>query len=205
MVNARSLHVRARVFTADRHASVLRIRAAAPTIRAMGLTFNPVSEADVEALSAWLPNQHWPFNERERMDDAWVRERAQAGYFWGSDTRSFWAFESPEAPVALIRVFELGDPTPLIDLRVADSARGRGVGSALLAWATTHLFETLPSLERLGGYTRHDNLAMRRVFQKCHYLQEAYHRRAWPVAGAPLADAVGYAILREEHESLHSR
>ena len=168
----------------------------------MQLTFDPVTEADVERLSAWLPGQHFPFHGREQVDAAWVLEHAQAGYFWGPDTRSFWACESEQTPLALFRVYELGDVTPLIDLRVADVARGRGVGSATLAWATAHLFETVPGVGRLGGYTRHDNAAMRRVFQKCGYLQEAYHRRAWRVVGAPIADAVGYAVLREEHEAL---
>src|SRR5688500_1231437 len=96
----------------------------------MRLTFDAVTEKDVEKLAAWLPNQRWPFHDREQVDE-----------------------------------------------------------------------ETLPSVGRLGGYTRHDNLAMRRVFQKCGYLQEAYHRRAWRVAGIPAADAVGYAVLRQEHES----
>ena len=168
----------------------------------MRLTFETVTEADLEALATWIPSQHWRFHYREQVNEAWVRERAQAGYFWGPDTLAFWAFESAGAPVALIRVFDLGDTTPLIDLRVADDARGRGVGSATLAWATTHLFETQPDVERLGGYTRHDNLAMRRVFEKCRYAQEAYHRSSWRVAGAPLADTVGYAVLRQEHESV---
>jgi len=169
----------------------------------MQLSFGAVTEADVEKLAAWIPSQHWPFHDRAQVNEAWVRERAQAGYFWGPDTRSFWAFESADAPLGLIRVFELDDGgTPLIDLRVADDARGRGVGSATLAWATTQVFETLPNVGRLGGYTRHDNLAMRRVFEKCRYLQEAYHRRAWRVGDVPLADAVGYAVLREEHESV---
>jgi RimJ/RimL family protein N-acetyltransferase len=51
-------------------------------------------------------------------------------------------------------------------------------------------------------YTRHDNVAMRRVFEKCGFLKEAHHRRAWRVAGAEPVDAVGYAILRDEAEAL---
>ena len=51
-----------------------------------------------------------------------------------------------------------------------------------------------------GGYTRHDNLAMRRVFQKCGFQQEALRRRAWQVDGGEPVDCVGYAILRDEFE-----
>lgn len=162
------------------------------------LTFAPVGPADLETLIDWLPRQTWPFHARKHVDEAWVRERAETGYFWGADTRSFWAFDARQVPLALLRVFELGDVTPLVDLRVAEAARGRGVGSAALRWVTAHLFESEPALVRLGGYTRHDNVAMRRVFEKCGYQQEAYHRLAWRVEGGGLADSVGYATLRPE-------
>lgn len=164
----------------------------------MQLRFARVTPADLDALVAWLPRQHWPFNLLERVDAAWVRQRAEADYFWGPEVRSFWAFDPAGAPLGLLRAFEFGDVTPLIDLRVADAARGCGVGSALLAWVTSHLFESEPELVRLGGYTRHDNAAMRRVFQKCGYAQEAYHRHAWRVPDGSLADSVGYAAVRVE-------
>lgn len=167
----------------------------------MQLTFAPVDPADLEALVTWLPRQQWPFHARTRVDEPWIRERAEAGYFWGPETRSFWAFDSARAPLALLRVFEFEDVTPLVDLRVADAARGRGVGSATLRWVTSHLFESEPGLVRIGGYTRHDNIAMRRVFSKCGYAQEAYHRRAWRIEGGMLADSVGYAALRSEARS----
>jgi len=164
----------------------------------MQLRFDSVTPADLDALVAWLPRQHWPFNLIERVDAAWVRQRAETDYFWGPEVRSFWAFDPAGVPLGLLRAFEFGDITPLIDLRVADAARGHGVGSALLAWVTAHLFESEPQLARLGGYTRHDNSAMRRVFQKCGYAEEAYHRRAWRTPDGSLADSVGYAALRPE-------
>lgn len=167
----------------------------------MQLAFAAVTQADLEALVAWLPRHVWPFHARQRVDETWIRERAETGYFWGPETRSFWALDPARAPLALLRVFEFNDITPLVDLRVADEARGQGVGSATLAWVTTHLFESEPALVRLGGYTRHDNLAMRRIFDKCGYAQEAYHRRAWRVEGGALADSVGYAALRAEATS----
>jgi RimJ/RimL family protein N-acetyltransferase len=58
-----------------------------------------------------------------------------------------------------------------------------------------------PETGRLGGFTRHDNVAMRRVLEKCGFSLEAQHRRAWRVPGASPVDAVGYAILREEAEA----
>lgn len=112
----------------------------------MQLAFAAVTQADLEALVAWLPRHVWPFHARQRVDETWIRERAETGYFWGPETRSFWALDPARAPLALLRVFEFNDITPLVDLRVADEARGQGVGSATLAWVTTHLFESEPAL-----------------------------------------------------------
>jgi len=39
---------------------------------------------------------------------------------------------------------------------------------------------------------------MRRVFEKCGFVQEACHRQAWAIQGGGFADAIGYAILRAE-------
>jgi RimJ/RimL family protein N-acetyltransferase len=163
------------------------------------LRFDPLQPCDADALHAFLSSSDWPHHLESRVDEGWVRERLTAGYFVGDTARSFWIRgDDAEQPLGFSRVFELGDPTPLFDLRLHPEARGRGLGTLALAGLTQWAFAELPELERFGGYTRHDNTAMRRVFEKCGFTQEAYHRRAWRVAGGQALDAVGYAILREE-------
>jgi RimJ/RimL family protein N-acetyltransferase len=132
------------------------------------------------------------------VDDNWVRGRLESGHFFGTDARSFWIWGRLDEPLALGRIYDLSDVTPLLDLRVAAAMRGQGVGTLALRGLTAWLFSEYPKTGRLGGYTRHDNLAMRRVFEKCGFQQEAHHRRAWPVEGGEPVDCVGYAILREE-------
>lgn len=151
-------------------------------------------------LSAFFTQSDWPFHFERRVDAGWVRERCESGYFFGPDTRSFWIFGDAEPPLGLARAFELGETTPLFDLRLAEQARGRGVGTLSLRGLSSWLFSEQPPTGRFGGYTRHDNAAMRRVFEKCGFQQEAHHRKAWRVAGGEPVDAVGYAILREEAE-----
>jgi RimJ/RimL family protein N-acetyltransferase len=167
----------------------------------MQLRFDPVAPGDTALLARFLAESEWPFHFERRVDANWVRGRLESGHFFGDDTRSFWVRAEEEEPLGFARVFDLSDATPLIDLRVATSARGRGVGSLALRGLTHWHFSEYPSALRLGGYTRHDNLAMRRVFEKCGYQQEALHRKAWRVNGAEPFDAVGYAILREEAEA----
>lgn len=164
--------------------------------------FKRVDVRDCERLVEWLPKQSYPYHSLSRVDIAWVRDRIADGCFFGGDTRCFWALDEGGSELALVRVCDVEDITPLIDLRVAEHARGKGVGTVALRYATRFVFENLPEITRIGGYTRHDNGAMRRVFDKCGYLQEAYHRGSWRVEGAPLADSVGYAILRSEWRPL---
>jgi RimJ/RimL family protein N-acetyltransferase len=180
---------------------------AAPCLDAalrMQLRFDPIVASDATLLGKFLSTSDWPFHVEQSVSEDWVRGRVESGHFFGSDSRSFWIREGtgPDEPLGFARVFDLQDLTPLIDLRLASAARGRGVGTLALRGLTTWVFSEYPEAGRLGGYTRHDNVAMRRVFEKCGFLQEAQHRRAWRVAGAAPVDAVGYAILRDEAEGL---
>ena len=168
----------------------------------MQLRFAPFGLADLTPLAQFLAASEWPYHHETRVDESWVRARVESGYFFGNDAKSFLVRDESEQPIAFARIFDLSDITPLLDLRVAATARGRGVGSLALRGLTTWLFTEYPDAERLGGYTRYDNLAMRRVFEKCGFLQEAQHRRAWRVSGGTPVDCVGYAILRAEAESL---
>lgn len=125
-----------------------------------------------------------------------MRERATEGFFWGDDARAFWILRGTGEPAGVIRVFELEDVTPLIDVRIADAARRQGGGSAALDWMTRFVFQNYPSTHRLGGYTRKDNLGMLKLFERCGFAREAVHREAWPLEDGGTMDAVGYAILR---------
>jgi RimJ/RimL family protein N-acetyltransferase len=168
----------------------------------MQLRFDPIVASDAGLLGRFLSGSEWPFHVEQWVDENWVRGRLESGHFFGSDSRSFWIRGDEEAPLGFARVFDLEDLTPLIDLRLATAARGQGIGTLALRGLTTWVLSEYPGAGRLGGYTRHDNLAMRRVFEKCGFAQEAHHRRAWRVAGAAPVDAVGYAILRDEAEAL---
>ena len=171
-------------------------------MRAVQLRFDPFGPDDVTPLGQFLAASEWPYHHEPNVDESWVRARVEGGHFFGHDAKSFLVRDDTQQLLAFGRIFDLSDGTPLLDLRVAAVARGRGVGTLALRGLTLWLFSEYPDAERLGGYTRHDNLAMRRVFEKCGFVQEAHHRRAWRVAGAEPVDCVGYAILRAEAERL---
>jgi RimJ/RimL family protein N-acetyltransferase len=168
----------------------------------MQLRFEPVTPSDAATLGRFMAESEWPFHYERSVDANWVRGRLESGHFFGDDTRSFWMRSEAGEPLGVARIFDLADATPLFDLRVAATARGKGVGTLALRGLTLWHFSEHPAALRLGGYTRHDNVAMRRVFEKCGFQQEALHRKAWRVDGGEPLDAVGYAILREEAEAL---
>ncbi len=167
----------------------------------MQLRFDPVVADDAGLLGQFLAASDWPYHFESSVDASWVRGRLESGHFFGQDSRSFWIRADADEPIGLGRVFDLSDLTPLFDLRIGAAVRGLGYGTLALRGLTTWLFSEYSEAGRLGGYTRHDNLAMRRVFEKCGFLQEAQHRRAWRVEGAEPVDAVGYAILRDAVEA----
>jgi RimJ/RimL family protein N-acetyltransferase len=163
----------------------------------MDIAFREVGSADVEQLCEWLPKNRWPFHAQSTVDAAWVRDHAAEGFFFGDDVKSFWVLGDAQ-PIGLVRAFDLCDVTPLVDLRIDEGARNRGSGTAALRWITRFVFDHYEETPRLGGYTQSENAAMRRVFEKCRFVQEAHHRKAWRVDDGAYVDAVGYAILRSE-------
>jgi RimJ/RimL family protein N-acetyltransferase len=67
----------------------------------------------------------------------------------------------------------------------------------MVDWPADHLFTTTRK-HRLAGETRADNAAMRRVFERCGWAQEAHYRQSWPTEDGGWIDSVGYALLRDD-------
>jgi RimJ/RimL family protein N-acetyltransferase len=158
------------------------------------MEFGRVRSDEVESLVAFLTGDEWPFHTDVVVAEEVVRRRAADGGY--ADT--FWIAERG-VRVGLVRLMDLGNGTPLFDLRVAAAHRGRGIGTAAVAWLTRYVF-THYATDRIEGTTRQDNLAMRRTFEKAGYVKEAHYREAWPSPEGP-RDSVGYAILRRDWEN----
>ncbi|MBB3113143.1 RimJ/RimL family protein N-acetyltransferase [Paenibacillus phyllosphaerae] len=159
--------------------------------------FCPVTET--EDLIAFLTGESWPFHGVAKLTEETVREQIANGRYHSDEgKKTFWAVDEGEQRVGLVRVFELGDPTPMFDLRIAERYRGRGYGLAALRLLVEYVFTTYEDKPRLEGHTRFDNHAMRKVLHHAGFVKEAVHRQAWPSADGQLHDSIGYAILRED-------
>lgn len=162
----------------------------------MRIEFSRFSPADVDDLVGFLTGQPWPFHSGVQ-DPEVVRRRAADGAYDDEESRTFWVLADRER-AGLVRLQDLADDTPMFDLRIGQSWRGRGLGSRAVAWLTGYLFTELPQVNRIEGTTRRDNHAMRAVFRRSGYAKEAHYRESWPGLDGALHDAVGYAILRRD-------
>ncbi|HEY7208265.1 MAG TPA: GNAT family protein [Gaiellaceae bacterium] len=165
----------------------------------MDLSFEDLRAADTGALTAWLTSEPWRFHGiRQTWTEADVLAAVADGEFTG-ENRSFWV-RAGDDRVGLLRFRYLDEVSPDLDVRVLERFRGRGIGSAMVDWAATWVF-TETERHRLGGETRIDNVAMRRVFDRCGWTQEAHYRASWPDGEGGWIDSIGYAILRDEWEA----
>jgi RimJ/RimL family protein N-acetyltransferase len=157
--------------------------------------------AEADLLAEFLTAEDWPYFAGGPGPGAdRIREQAAAGYYDNDRTRTFWIVAGTEV-AGLIRLFDLGDSTPLFELRIRSPYRGAGLGTAALRWLTGYLFTQFPDIRRIEGTTREDNHAMRRTFIKCGYVKEAHWRQAWPGRDGTPYDAIGYGILRSDWET----
>jgi RimJ/RimL family protein N-acetyltransferase len=164
----------------------------------MDLAYPAVVPADADSLARFVSAHEWPYHGTPRPSLAEAARRAPS--WWARDVDGRWVERDGER-IGLLRIFDLGDPTAILDLRIVPPERGRGIGTAAVRWAAAHVFTTYPAVLRLEGHTRIDNRVMRRVFEKCGFALEAHHRRAWYTDGEPPRDSIGYALLREDWTS----
>jgi len=161
------------------------------------ITYRRVEPDDCDRLVVFLTGDTWPFHGSSVVTADKARRWIAAGRFHGEDNRAFWITVDGE-DAGLICLMELGERTPMFDLRLRARFRSKGIGGHALRWLTAYLFTELPAIRRIEANTRQDNRAMRRAFQRAGYVKEAHYRDAWPVEGGEVYDGVGYAILRRD-------
>lgn len=150
-----------------------------------------------EAAISFLTSNRFPYHVTELVSPEDARSRVANGTFAAPENEAFWIHVEGKA-VGFIVFEEVTDGTPMIDLRIAESYRGRGIGTAALRVGTGVVFGSHPEISRIEGNTRVDNVAMRKAFEAAGYVKEAHYRDGWTVAGAAPMDSVAYAILRRD-------
>lgn len=162
----------------------------------------PVSFPSVETLRdhdklvQFLCDDEWPFHGRPRLTAGDV----VAIDFASDDVASFWIVDHDDN-VGLVRLLDLndiGEGTPLFDLRIASRHRGRGYGAQATTWIVDHLFTKYPELHRIEADTRHDNAVMQGVLSNAGFTLEGRLRESWCSSDGRRFDTLIYGLLRTD-------
>jgi RimJ/RimL family protein N-acetyltransferase len=166
----------------------------------MPLTFPEiVTPDDVERAVGLLVADEWPFHTDMRPDadlarHLVARDRASRSHLIVDDAQD----GGPVGVVRLLDLDDIPDGSPVFDLRIASTQRGRGYGGATVDWLAGHLFALEPALHRLEATTRADNVAMQTVLETCGWTLEGRFREAWRGADGQRHDALAYGLLRTD-------
>lgn len=162
--------------------------------------FDPA--ADREAIVDLLSGEEWTYRPQSQITAEEARVQLDRGDYAGEGVLTV-MIELEGTVAGFVRAEGLGDERedPQLDFRLRERVRGRGIGHAALRRITAAIFERQPKTMRIEGQTRSDNVAMRKVFARGGYVQEAVYRRAWPAGEGRMLDGIGYAILRSDWES----
>jgi RimJ/RimL family protein N-acetyltransferase len=152
---------------------------------------------DRAELVEFLTANEFPFHSTRRPARAEVERWIDDGRFGDADHASYWV-DTGTGRIGVVVLTDLTDDLPLFDLRLAAEHRGKGYGVEVLKALTTHVFTTMPTVKRIEGQTREDNIAMRKTFVRAGFVKEAHYRDGWPVENGPPLASVAYGILRRD-------
>lgn len=159
--------------------------------------FVEITIPDKEIVT-FLCSESWEYHSTPNPDSTLIHKNISEGYYNSSEVKSFFVKNESGVSIGFIRLFDLGDSTPLFDIRIAKSQRGKGFGESVLNTLIEYVFKNFKNISRIEGYTREDNHAMISLFRKCKFVKEAHHRKSWEQNTGEIFDSVGYCILKED-------
>ena len=164
----------------------------------MQLLFQRIDRSEAEQLADWLSSDRWPFFRNPAPTREDILKRIDDGQFLGDAEEDYWIVDAAGDRIGLIELYGILELAPMFNIRLRAAYRGRGLGPPAVRWLTRHVFESFPDKRRLESQTREDNLAMRKVFNKCGFIKEAYYRQASPTEDGGWVASIGYGILRDD-------
>lgn len=163
----------------------------------MPVDFVPLTPADTEDVIDFLASNSFPFHVQATVQARSVRTSVENGRFWNPDTQGYWVLKDGQR-LGMVALEDLQDASPLFDLRLQESHRGKGLGVEILHGLCDLVFISMPQVLRFEGQTREDNIAMRKTFLRCGFVKEAHYRLGWPTADGGHVASIAYAILRQD-------
>lgn len=153
---------------------------------------------ETKQLVELLCHNEWPYHSNTQLDPLAVEQAVANGYY-SNGRETFWVIVAHQK-VGFLMIEDIEDTIPLFDLRLSKDARGQNIGPQVLLWLQDYLFGEKKKI-RIEGYTRADNLPMRKCFTKANFVKEGYLRKAWENADGTISDSVLYAAIYEDWQT----
>ncbi|MGI8687081.1 MAG: GNAT family N-acetyltransferase [Thermomicrobiales bacterium] len=154
----------------------------------------PFTADQRDALINFVAADTYPFNGVP----APTREDVASWIDKGIYTETFWITLDGTTRVGVVQYQDASPIRAEVHIRLHRPYRGQGIGTHAITWLTNYLFQTFPAKHRVEGWTRIDNITMRRVFRNCGYVKEAHLRLDFPTDDGTYRDKIGYGILRDD-------
>lgn len=150
---------------------------------------------EIEDLVDLLTQNKWMYHTDQHLKEESVRKAYTEGYYQ-CDRETHWIVDN-EKKVGIIIIHDISDTIPLFDIRLDMRYRGKGYGVKTLLWLQDYLFREKDKI-RIEGYTRVDNMGMRKCFAKAGFVKEGYLRNAWENADGTVSDSIVYGAIKDD-------
>lgn len=133
------------------------------------VTLRPARADDMRAALDWRNDPVTRAASRDTGEVSWADHRA---WFTGRLERAdapYWIGEVAGEAMGTVRLDPVGEGEAEVSIALAPHARGRGLGAELLSAAMARA--RAGGWRRIHAVIRHDNLASRRVFARCGFLE----------------------------------
>ena len=150
---------------------------------------------EIDDLVHLLTQNKWIYHTNQHVKEESVRA-AFAKRYYENDRETYWIMENGKR-VGIIFIHDISDTIPLFDIRLHTNCRGKGYGVMALRWLQEYLFEVRGKV-RIEGYTRVDNIGMRKCFSKAGFVKEGYLRNAWENEDGTVTDSIVYGAIKED-------
>lgn len=150
---------------------------------------------EVDALVHLFTQNKWFYHTHQHVKAESVRAAYAKGYY-KNDCETYWILENEEK-IGVIMIHDISDTIPLFDLRLNAKYRGKGYGVKALRWLQDYLFGEKGKI-RIEGYTRVDNIGMRKCFSKAGFVKEGYLRNAWENEDGTVTDSILYGAIKDD-------
>ncbi|KMK76636.1 acetyltransferase [Alkalihalobacillus pseudalcaliphilus] len=158
---------------------------------------------EIEDLIHLYTHTSWDFHADPKREEKEVRKLFQSGWFT-EDKETYWVIDEGER-IGLLVLGDISDTMPLFqDIRLHKKVRGKGYGQLCVEWAIDYIFSSSKEKLRMEAYTRADNQAMRRVFEKTLFQKEGYLRSSWEQVNGKVYDSILFAVIRADWEKANS-